>query len=397
MKLREILDAAGVTQVEVYRACKLSRTVMSRIVSHDGWPLNDPGAPGRIADYLAARGTSACLVAKVRAIALTRKTKAPNVQQHAEADPEATEDNSQEESMLLRNEPVMPKTKQHFKLSRSPFHDDVRTRDDVFSCPDARYVRAALMDCAVNHGFVALVGESGAGKSTLVEELEQRIFDEQKPVIVIRPSVLAMELNDKTGRTLKSAQIAEAIVRTVAPSEPLKQSAEARDRQVKAVLMASRAAGYSHLLLIEEAHSLPTATLKHLKRFIELKQGLSRLIGIALIGQPELRTRLSERSADVREVVQRCEIVELLPLNSDLRAYVEHKFARVGANASDVLDEGVYDALRARLIRTPRGGTDRDTTSVCYPLVVNNLLARAMNAAAAAGFATVTPAVIGGV
>ena len=39
----------------------------------------------------------------------------------------------------------------------------------------------------------------------------------------------------------------------------------------------SSEAGYSHLLIIEEAHSLPIATLKQLKRFFELEDGYKNL------------------------------------------------------------------------------------------------------------------------
>ncbi|MFA7238716.1 MAG: AAA family ATPase [Sulfuricellaceae bacterium] len=393
-----ILQQAGVSQTDVYRACNLSRTVMSRIATHGEWPLLDASAPARIADYLASRGVAAALVQPIRDFVAPGKKMAPVVVEHAEADPAVLLNNPQEEdSMLLRNELITPEARRNFGLARNPFQDDVRTRADVFASAATRYARAALLDCAINSGFMALIGESGSGKSTLADELEQRIIDEQRPVIIIRPSVLSMEASDKAGKTLKSGQIAEAIIRTLAPGAIPRSSTEARDRQLRDMLISSRAAGFSHLVLIEEAHSLPVATLKHLKRFLEIKQGLGRLLGVALIGQPELHQRLSERSAEVREVVQRCEIVELRPLDNDLQAYIEHKFARVGAVAGDVLDSGVYDALRARLIRTPRGGTARDTLSICHPLVVNNLLARALNAAAGAGFAKVTADIVAGV
>lgn len=298
--------------------------------------------------------------------------------------------------MLLRNESLTPDARKHFKLHRSPFIDDVQTRSDVFVSPAIRYVRAALMDAATNHGFVAVVGESGSGKSTLLEELEERVRDEGKDVVIIKPYVLAMEENDMKGKTLKSSQIAESIARCLAPSVSLRRSPEARFKQVHELLKASRRAGHSHLLVIEEAHCLPIATLKHLKRFLELKDGLQRLIGAALIGQPELRTRLSEQNPEVREVVQRCELVELEPLDNDLEAYLKHKFQRMDLNLADVFEPEAFDAIRARLIRLPRGGKACDAISACYPLVVNNLVCRAMNAAARAGWPKVDAQVIAG-
>jgi hypothetical protein len=160
---------------------------------------------------------------------------------------------------------------------------------------------------------------------------------ESTEIVVIRPYVLAMEENDIKGKTLKSASIAEAIIFALDPHAKPKISSQARFRQAHELLRASAQSGHRHLLLIEEAHNLPVATLKHLKRWLELKDGMRRLLGIALIGQPELRNRLSAQNPEVREVAQRCEIVELEPLNKDLEGYLKHKFARFDLKYEDVL------------------------------------------------------------
>lgn len=298
--------------------------------------------------------------------------------------------------MLLVNAGLKPETRKHFKLARNPFVDDVQSPDDVFQTPSVRYVRAALTDCALHHGFMAVVGESGAGKSTLAEDLQERIRTEGKDILIIKPYVLGMEGTDDRGKTLKSTQIAEAIAFAINPQVKIKLSSEARFRQVHELLMSSRSSGHRHLLVIEEAHCLPLATLKHLKRFLELKDGMQRLLGIALIGQPELRDRLGGQNAEVREVAQRCEIVELEPLDSELEGYLQHKFARFDLKLSDVFTADAFDAIRARLIHRPRGGKPTDTRSLCFPLVVNNLVCRAMNAAALAHWPQVDAQVIAG-
>ena len=403
--IRPILAEHRLTATALGAGVHLSRGALHRLVVGGQLPVRDADAPRRIADWLAAQGVPAAALENLfsqHEESQLQQKPAPDVRQHAGADPEVTTATTvqtaepQEEVMLLRNEPLTPQARQHFGLPRSPFADDVRTRADVFASPNTRYVRAALLDAALNHGFMAIVGESGAGKSTLVEELEERIADEGRQVIIIRPYVLAMEADDTKGRTLKSGAIAEAIIRTLDPGTTPKRTPEARFRQLHDLLKASRSAGYAHLVVIEEAHCMPKATLKHLKRFLEIKQGLGRLLGICLVGQPELLNLLSDKSPEVREVVQRCEIVELLPLDNDLEAYLKHKFERMAIAAVDVFADDAYDALRARLIRVPRGGSAADAISLCYPLVVNNLVARAMNAAAAAGWPKVDGQVIGG-
>lgn len=304
----------------------------------------------------------------------------------------------EEEPMLLQNTPITKAALAHFGLPRSPFVDDVQSRDDVYQSPAVRYARAALLDAAANHGFVALVGESGAGKTTLVEELEQRLLDEGKDVLVIKPYVLAMEASDAKGKTLRATHIAEAIAYALDPQLKIKSSPQTRFAQLHQLLRDSRRAGRRHLLVIEEAHCLPLATLKHLKRFLELKDGMQRVIGVALVAQPELRNVLHSQNPEVREVMQRCEVVELPPLDTDLEGYLAHKFARFDLKPTDVFEPDAFGALRERLIRVPRGvkpgAAGGGAVSTCYPLAVHNLVARAMNAATAAGYPRVDAAVV---
>lgn len=367
---------------EMARSLGLSKDGVSRLVERGLWPQ---------------RGDAARTVREKLQGFLSANKLAPVAATTEAISDTPSEDSFQKElDMLLQSTGLAPEARQHFKLARNPFLDDVQTRDDVFATASVRYVRAALWDCAVHHGFVAVIGESGAGKSTLAEDLEERIKAEGREVVVVRPYVCGMEENDKKGKTLKSGHIAEALVSALDPNATLKSSPQARFEQVHKLLKASAASGRRHLLLIEEAHGLPVTTLKHLKRFLELKEGMRRLLGVALVGQPELRQRLNGSNAELREVTQRCEVYELSPLDADLEGYLRHKFGRFDLALSDVFAPDAYDAIRARLIFNPRGGRAQDARSLCYPLVVNNLVCRAMNAATAAGYPVVDAQVIAG-
>lgn len=400
-----LLQLYGVTQASIVKATGMSKSAVSRLCAHAEWPQLDVDlVKDKVVTYLHSRGlTEVQLQTLCDSLAVRRMKHRPHLataEQPAHPEPIATTptttDATKEDTMLLKNEALSPEARAHFKLPRSPFVDDVQSPDDVFQTPSVRYVRAALMDCANNHGFIAVVGESGAGKTTLSEDLEERIKAGNKDVLLIRPYVLAMEANDQKGKTLKSSHIAEAIAYALDPQLKIVSSPQARFQQVHDLLKASARAGRRHLLVIEEAHCMPLATLKHLKRFLELKDGMKRLLGVALVGQPELRDRLGSQNAEVREVMQRCEVVELQPLDNELEAYLTHKFARFDLTLNHVFVPEAFDAIRARLIRTPRGGKPSDARSMCYPLVVNNLVCRAMNAAAQAGWPQVDAQVIAG-
>lgn len=398
MSIAAVMNTLGLSQRDVARASGLSQPMVNRIVA-GRWPAKGAALVRKSVDaVLRQHGATPQQLVALYAAA-PQKQVGPDVVEHARAVSPATQVEAEvkgEDPMLLQNAALTPEAREHFALPRNPFVDDVQSSDDVYQTPSVRYVRATLLDCAQHHGFVAVVGESGAGKSTLAEDLEERINAGGHDVVVIRPYVLAMEESDSKGKTLKSSQIAEAVTHALAPQASLKSSPEARFRQVHELLRASARAGRHHLLLIEEAHCLPSATLKHLKRWTEIKDGLRRLIGVALIGQPELRQRLATGGAEVREVAQRCEVVELGALDADLEGYLRHKFARFDLTYEQVFAPDAADAIRARLIHLPRGGKPQDARSICYPLVVNNLVCRAMNAAAAAGYPVVDAQVIRG-
>lgn len=296
--------------------------------------------------------------------------------------------------MLWAAQTLMPEARKRFGLFRNPFLTDLQGPEDVYQWSDFRYAREAVWDAAHHGAFRAIVGESGSGKSTLREDLAERIKRERKPILLIEPYVLGMEENETRGKPLKSAQIAEAMLRALDPQASLPSMPDARFHKAHKALVASAQAGFRHLLIIEEAHCLPLATLKHLKRWRELRDGLRSLLGIVLIGQQELAVKLDGRNPAVREVAQRCEVVELLPLDSHLAQYVQHKLARAGVQPEKVFRDDAYDALRSRLTILRGEGKEQRPMSMCYPLAINNLCVRSMNAAAEVGAGLVDAAIV---
>jgi type II secretory pathway predicted ATPase ExeA len=370
--LKTILKEAEIPQSELAQALGVSGATVAQIVNHDQWPKRPPVAEikRQIIEFLQERGIEP----------QEERCFAPAATGN-EALPEEHTMTPKEIDMLLRKQSLTQHARRQFGLVRDPF-DEVRSGDEVFMTPDSRYVREALRSTARHGGFMAVVGESGAGKSTLRRDLIDWTTKSSTPIVVIEPYVLGMEDNDNKGKTLKSGHIAEAILAAVAPRESVRQSPEARFRQVHEALRESHRAGNRHVLVIEEAHGLPIPTLKHLKRFFELEDGFSKLLGIVLIGQTELAQKLDERNPNVREVVQRCEVVTLNPLGAELEGYLRHRFSLADKAMTDVIDVQGIEALRSKL-------TGREH-SVLYPLAVHNVMTAALNLAADLGMSLVT-------
>ena len=390
IKLKQVLAQYRVSQRKLAARLAVSPAVITNLVNHGQLIKTDTELfKTNLSAVLVELGISTALPELLTEVCTTEAMSA-ETSQH-----DKSNQTIEDETMLLAKQALFPATKKHFSLFTNPFTDEVRSADEVFTSPDVRYVREALFQTAKFGGFMAVVGESGAGKSTLRRDLIDRINNENLPIVVIEPYIIAMEDNDKKGKTLKAAHIAEAVISTLAPLERMKQSPEARFRQLHRVLKDSSRAGNQHVLIIEEAHSLPVPTLKHLKRFFELEDGFKKLLSIVLVGQPELKLKLSERNFEVREVVQRCEVVELAPLDSCLEQYVEWRLKALGRKSDDIFDRDALDTVRERLILT--NARNKAQTSLLYPLAVGNLLTSAMNLAAELGLPKVTADVVKGV
>lgn len=397
LKLKNVLQKVGRKQADLAEHLGLSQAAVAQIVNHGEWPksLDELDLQESILVYLEKHGATEADVA-----CAFEEVSEPRANATRSVSPsKTTTESNQEDSMLLRKQTLYPATRKHFNLFRDPFSDDaIQSHEDMYVSPDIRYVREAMLQTAKHGGLLAVVAESGAGKTTLMRDLEDHILRETQPILLIKPYVLAMEDNDQKGKTLKATHIAEAIMAAVAPLEKPKSSPEARFAQLHKALRESHAAGYRHCLVIDEAHALPIPTIKHLKRFFELELGFKKLLSIILIGQPELKTKLSERDAAVREVVQRCEMVELAPLEGGrLDEYLKFKFERMNKPVGEVIDASGIDALRAKLTLTSPRRDRPETVSLLYPLAVGNLLTACMNLAAEIGVPVVNADVVKGV
>ncbi len=387
--LKQLLKQNGIAQSSLCKPLGVSTATVNLFVNHGQRPKKNPEQfQSLFTEILEAKGIAADQIQQ--ALKTASNTENDLSSASCARAPLDAATPLEEQLMLLRKQTLTPAAKKNFKLFKNIFTENIRSSSELFNNGDINYVRESMWQAAKgNSSFIAVVGQSGAGKTTLRRELIDRIEREREPVVVIEPYVLATEDNDIKGKTLKASHIAEAILAALAPSTNAKRSPEARFRQIHNLLKESSRAGHHHLLIIEEAHSLPIPTLKHLKRFIELENGFTPLLSIILIGQDELKIKLAENNQEVREVVQRCEIVTLEPFTqTTLVDYLKHRCKAADRNLSDFIDESGLDAISTKLTRNV--GRKNQHESLLYPLAVGNLITGAMNVAAELGAPVIT-------
>ncbi len=262
-------------------------------------------------------------------------------------------------------------TLKHFKLMSDPFINDISNEEDVYKTPAFYDIENAMRFSAKSAGILCIIGESGSGKSVARDVVMENFMDRDR-VNVIFPRSFE---KDK----LIASAICQSIITDLGDGH-MRRGMEARARQVETLLREQIEAGYSNVLIIEEAHDLNKQTLKFLKRFWEMKYGYKRLIGVILIGQPELKSRLKESANwSAREFIRRATTIELDPFKvDDIRAYLDIKFKRLNIALEAVFTDDAFQAIERRHI-TDIGGR---LISTAYPLLINNTVRRALNEAA---------------
>ena len=293
LKLKQIMTDLALSQSQLAAHVSLSPATIAQLINHSYWPraAKQYGLRDNITEFLKRNGATEEQIA----VAFERNATAGRCGGARTTAFPVNED----EHMSIRKQILHPQTLRHFKLPGNPF-DEVNSADEFYANEQLRYTRAQLLDACKRGGFVAVVGESGSGKTTLRRDLQERVQRADMPIQIIRPYVVGMESDDVKGKTLKAGAILDAIMATIAPHEPLRSSSDARYRQLENRLKESHRTGTRHVVLIEEAHAMPKATLRHLKRFVELEDGFSRLLSVILLGQNELAESSTPRPVGTR-------------------------------------------------------------------------------------------------
>jgi type II secretory pathway predicted ATPase ExeA/septal ring-binding cell division protein DamX len=231
---------------------------------------------------------------------------------------------------------------EHFGLKRAPFRITPDTKLFYPGGSRGEILDALIYAISSGEGIVKVVGEVGSGKTMLCRMLEERVADRVDIVYLANPSLspedtlhaIALEMKLEVEPDANRLQVMHAL------QERLLEK-HANNRQV--------------VVFIEEAQSMPIATLEEIRLLSNLETNRDKLLQIVLFGQPELDKNLEQ--ADIRQLKERItHSFYLQPFTPEqMREYVNFRMRAVGYRGPDIFRGGAY----RRLARASEGLTRR--------------------------------------
>lgn len=204
-------------------------------------------------------------------------------------------------------------------LSERPFSITPDPRYLYLSARHAEALAHLLYGVRENGGFTQLTGEVGTGKTMLVRCLLERLPDRTDTAIILDPPGTRIEFLQAICRELR--------VRTPRWADNPSALGAALNRR----LLRTYGAGRRTVLIVDEAQALDPDLLEQVRRLTNLETARHKLLGIVLVGQPELHETLAR--PDLRQLAQRITArCHLGPLSrAETGEYLQHRLKVAGA------------------------------------------------------------------
>lgn len=214
----------------------------------------------------------------------------------------------------------------YFNLKQPPFKI---TPDTSLFFPGGD--RGAILDALIyaivsGEGIVKLVGEVGSGKTTLCRMLEKELPQNIEVVYLANPSLspdnilhaIAFELHLKVRPDDTRLKVMNSLQNYL-----LERHAE--NKQV--------------VVFVEEAQSMPIATLEEIRLLSNLETAQNKLLQIVIFGQPELDTMISKQ--EIRQLKERITYsFYLSPLKQEeVKDYINSRLRACGYRSVDLFSE----------------------------------------------------------
>ena len=190
-------------------------------------------------------------------------------------------------------------------------------------------------------GFICITGEIGSGKTTLLQTA-LRGLDRQTSVSRL------------VNTMLDARELIEAVMLDFGLDPGQGRSKPHLLRDLARYLVDQRSAGRLALLVIDEAQNLSLSALEEVRMLSNLETEKSKLLQIALIGQPNLRDLMSR--PELEQLRQRVTVsYHLQALDSiETAAYVNHRLKKAAIGAPLEFSRDVTDLIHLHSRGIPR-------------------------------------------
>lgn len=212
-----------------------------------------------------------------------------------------------------------------YRFKEKPFN---LTPDSKFFYASTKHEEALnclLLAISERSGFIVITGEIGSGKTTVCRTLLNRLDGTTRVAFILNTYLSRKEL-----------------LTTILEDLDIEYKSNSKTHLLSALnkyLIEQSANGTNVVLIIDEAQNLTSSVIEEVRMLSNLETEEEKLIQIVLIGQPELRKKLTDPKLEQfrQRVVMH---YHLQPLSyAETVEYVKHRLIKAGNNQADVFTQ----------------------------------------------------------